>query len=123
MKPQFGICKNKVGCSLAYTGEKVQVPADLKCPECGQPLVVESAKSGGAKLLLVVVGLLVLLALVGGAVALFAFKDQILHLAFQKSDNGPKVAEEHDDNNGGSGPAVVQEPSATPVSSPSAEGS
>src|SRR5271166_6445399 len=121
MKPQFGVCKNKVGCSLAYTGEKIQIPADLKCPECGQPLVLESAKSGGAKVSLIVVGLLVLLVLVGGAVVLFAFKDQILHLAFQKTDNSPKVVEAHDDNTGGSGPAVVQEPSATPASSPSAE--
>ncbi len=121
MKPQFGVCKNKVGCSLAYTGEKIQVPPDLKCPECGQPLVLESAKAGGAKVLLIVVGLLVLLILVGGAVVLISFKDQILHLAFQKTDNTPKVVEAHDDNTGGSGPAVVQEPSATPANSPSTE--
>jgi outer membrane protein OmpA-like peptidoglycan-associated protein len=120
MKPQFGVCKNKVGCSFAYTGEKIPVPADMKCPECGQPLVIETSKSGGAKVLLIVAGVLVLLVVAGGVVALFAFKDEILQLAFHKTDNSPKVVEAHDDNNGGSGPAVVQEPSATPASSPSA---
>ena len=59
MKPQFGVCKNKVGCSFAYTGEKIPVPADSKCPECGQPLTVDSSKRGGAKIL-VVLGLLLL---------------------------------------------------------------
>ena len=120
MKPQFGVCKNKVGCSFAYTGEKIPVPADSKCPECGQPLVVESSKSGGAKTTIVVVAALVLLIVLGGAVALFAFKDQILRLAFQKADNTPNVVEEQSDKNGGTGPAVIQEPSATPASSPSA---
>jgi outer membrane protein OmpA-like peptidoglycan-associated protein len=117
MKPQFGVCKNKVGCSFAYTGEKIPVPADSKCPECGQPLVVESSKSGGAKVALIVVALLVLMFLIGGGVALFAFKDQILHLVFQKTDNSPKVVEAQDDKNGG--PGVIQEPSATAVGSPS----
>ncbi len=83
MKPQFGVCKNKVGCSFAYTGEKIPVPADSKCPECGQPLVVDSSKQGGAKTL-VVLGLLLLLILTGGGAALFVFKDQIFHLAFNR---------------------------------------
>jgi outer membrane protein OmpA-like peptidoglycan-associated protein len=117
MKPQFGVCKNKVGCSFAYTGEKIPVPADSKCPECGQPLVVDASKQGGPKLLLVL-GLLLLLVLVGGASALFIFKDQIFHLAFNKSDS--KVVE-------GQGEDVVVNPSptetpgaaATPASSPS----
>jgi outer membrane protein OmpA-like peptidoglycan-associated protein len=120
MKPQFGVCKNKVGCSFAYTGEKILVPADSKCPECGQPLVVESSKSGGAKTAIVVVAILVLLIVLGGAVALFAFKDQILHLAVQKTDSTPNVVEAQSDKNAGTGPAVIQEPSATTASSPSA---
>jgi outer membrane protein OmpA-like peptidoglycan-associated protein len=119
MKPQFGVCKNKVGCSFAYTGEKIPVPADSKCPECGQPLVVESSKSGGAKTAVVVIAILFLLIVLGGAVALFAFKDQILRLAFQKTDNSPNVVEAQSDKNEGAGPAVIQEPSATPASSPS----
>ena len=73
MKPQFGVCKNKVGCSFAYTGEKIPVPADSKCPECGQPLVVEASKQGGAKML-IVLAIVVLLLLIGGAAALFAFR-------------------------------------------------
>src|SRR5580693_2546594 len=89
MKPQFGVCKNKVGCSFAYTGEKIPVPADSKCPECGQPLVVDASNQGSTKIL-VALGLLLLLILVGGGVALFAFKDQIFHLAFNKIDTNQK---------------------------------
>jgi outer membrane protein OmpA-like peptidoglycan-associated protein len=118
MKPQFGVCKNKVGCSFAYTGEKIPVPADLKCPECGQPLVVDSSKSGSAKII-VVLGLVLILILIGGALALFTFKDQIFHLAFNKSDSSQKVVE-------GQGEDVVVNPSptenpavaATPANSP-----
>jgi outer membrane protein OmpA-like peptidoglycan-associated protein len=105
MKPQFGVCKNKVGCSFAYTGEKIPVPADLKCPECGQPLVLDSSKGGGAKIF-VVLGLLLVLILVGGGLALFAFKDQIFHLAFNKSDANQKVVE-------GQSEDVVVNPSPT----------
>jgi outer membrane protein OmpA-like peptidoglycan-associated protein len=119
MKPQFGVCKNKVGCSFAYTGEKIPVPADSKCPECGQPLVVESSKSGGTKTAVVVIAILFLLIVLGGTVALFAFKDQILRLVFQKTDNSPNVVEAQNNKNEGTGPAVVQEPSAAPASSPS----
>ena len=90
MKPRFGVCKNKVGCSFAYTGEKIPVPADSKCPECGQPLVVDSSKQGGAKIL-VALGLLLLLILIGGGVTLFAVKDQILHLAFNKPETNQKA--------------------------------
>jgi outer membrane protein OmpA-like peptidoglycan-associated protein len=103
MKPQFGVCKNKVGCSFAYTGEKIPVPADSKCPECGQPLVVESSKQGGAKIL-IILGLLLILILIGGGVALFAFKDQIFHLAFNKPETIQKGTE-------GQGEDVVVNPS------------
>ncbi|MBV8352134.1 MAG: OmpA family protein [Verrucomicrobia bacterium] len=93
MKPQFGVCKNKVGCSFAYTGEKIPVPADLKCPECGQPLALDGTKQGGAKMVLVLVLLLVLVVAAAGA-AFFVFKDQIFHLALNKGDTNQKVPEE-----------------------------
>ncbi len=92
MKPQFGVCKNKVGCSFAYTGEKIPVPADSKCPECGQPLVVDASRGGSTKLLLVL-GILVLLVLAGGGAALYAFKDQIFGLAFNRFDSNQKSTE------------------------------
>jgi outer membrane protein OmpA-like peptidoglycan-associated protein len=82
MKSQFGVCKNKVGCSLAYTGEKVPLPSDLKCPECGQTLVVEKSKGAGSKAVLTLL-LLLLLVFGAGAVAL-VFKDKIADLAFHK---------------------------------------
>jgi outer membrane protein OmpA-like peptidoglycan-associated protein len=83
MKSQFGVCKNKVGCSLAYTGEKVPLPPDLKCPECGQALVVENSKAGGTKAILVVM-LLLLLILGSAGVAVLIFKDKIADLVFHK---------------------------------------
>jgi outer membrane protein OmpA-like peptidoglycan-associated protein len=118
MKPQFGVCKNKVGCSFAYTGEKIPVPADSKCPECGQPLVVDSSKTGGTKIL-IVLGLFLILILIGGGLALFTFKDQIFHLAFNKPETIQKATE-------GQGEDVVVNPSpsenpgasATPANPP-----
>ena len=82
MKAQFGVCKNKVGCSLAYTGEKVPLPPDLKCPECGQALVVEKSKGGGSKAILAV--LVVLLLVLGTGVVALLFKDKIADLVFHK---------------------------------------
>jgi outer membrane protein OmpA-like peptidoglycan-associated protein len=116
MKPQFGVCKNKVGCSFAYTGEKIPVPPDLKCPECGQPLLIESAKPGGSKILMVI-GAVVFLILAGGVLALFAFKDQILGLVSQKGNSGPAVVEAQE-NKGAGSTSVVQEPEETPANSP-----
>jgi outer membrane protein OmpA-like peptidoglycan-associated protein len=83
MKPQFGVCKNKVGCSLAYTGEKVPLPPDSKCPECGQPLVIEKPKAGANKTVLVAI-LLLLLVLASVGVAAMIFKDKIAELVFHK---------------------------------------
>jgi outer membrane protein OmpA-like peptidoglycan-associated protein len=116
MKPQFGVCKNKVGCSFAYTGEKIPVPADLKCPECGQPLALDGTKQGGAKMVLVLVLLLVLVVAAAGA-AFFVFKDQIFHLALNKGDTNQKGPEE----NKGVIQAQPEESvaAATPANSPS----
>jgi outer membrane protein OmpA-like peptidoglycan-associated protein len=112
MKPQFGVCKNKVGCSFAYTGEKIPVPADSMCPECGQPLVVNSSKKGGAKIL-IVLGILLVLILLGGGAVLFAFREQIFPLAFNKPETIQKTAD-------GQGEEVVVNPS--PSENPGASG-
>jgi outer membrane protein OmpA-like peptidoglycan-associated protein len=118
MKPQFGTCKNKVGCSFAYTGEKIAMPADGKCPECGQPLVADASKQGGAKIF-VILGLVLLLVLIGGGIALFAFKDQIFHLAFNKTDTNQKTTEGQGGDKVVSAPtSETQEASVTPFSSP-----
>jgi outer membrane protein OmpA-like peptidoglycan-associated protein len=82
MKSQFGVCKNKVGCSLAYTGEKVPLPSDLKCPECGQALVVEKSKGSGSKAVLI--GLLLLFLVLGAGVVALVFKGKIGDLVFHK---------------------------------------
>ena len=58
---QYGRCTNKARCSLAFNKEKVFVPLDGRCPECGQPLEVESMAQRRLKLL----PLIVVLALLG----------------------------------------------------------
>jgi outer membrane protein OmpA-like peptidoglycan-associated protein len=118
MKPRFGVCKNKVGCSFAYTGEKIPVPADSKCPECGQPLVVDSSKQGGAKMF-VALGLLLLLVLIGGGAALFAFKDQIFKLAFNNAETHQKTTEgQAEDKAVRPAPSEDQQSFVTPSNSP-----
>ena len=112
MKPQLGVCKNKVGCSLAYTGEKIPVPADSKCPECGQPLSVDSPKQGGAKIVLVLALLLLLIVAAGGA-AFFVFKDRLFHFAFNKTESNQKSSEVRADNKG-----VIQAPPDEEVIAP-----
>ena len=114
MKPQLGVCKNKVGCSLAYTGEKIPVPADSKCPECGQPLSVDSPKQGGAKLFLVLALLLLLIVAAGGA-AFFVFKDRLFHFAFNKTESNQKGSEESK--------GVIQAPPEEEVANPTPAGS
>ncbi len=114
MKPQFGVCKNKVGCSFAYTGEKIPVPADSKCPECGQPLALVSSKQSSAKIL-IALGILLLLLLIGGGLALFAFKDQIFHLAFSNQATNQKVVEaQGEDKLASSTPSQGQEAALPP---------
>jgi outer membrane protein OmpA-like peptidoglycan-associated protein len=92
MASQFGVCNNKVGCSLAYTGEKIPVPPGGACPECGQPLATETPKKGGNKLLVWLLLLACLLA-VAGAGTLFLFKDQLAQLASHNTESKRKVLE------------------------------
>jgi outer membrane protein OmpA-like peptidoglycan-associated protein len=121
MKSQFGVCKNKVGCSLAYTGEKMPLPPDLKCPECGQALVVENSKAAGTKAILVVM-LLLLLILGGAGVAVLIFKDKIADLVFHKpaivqqlpspspEDSGVRPIQSPDQNQPPSNPSPSEPP-------------
>ena len=113
MASQFGICNNKVGCSLAYTGEKIPVPPGGACPECGQPLVTDTTqKKGGNKGLLLVLLLLALLA-VAAAGTVFLLRDQLAQLAFHSSAPKRKVLELPDSEE----KAVVKE-TASPETSP-----
>jgi outer membrane protein OmpA-like peptidoglycan-associated protein len=126
MKSQFGVCKNKVGCSLAYTGEKVPLPSDLKCPECGQALVVEKSKGGGSKAILTV--LLLLLFVLGAGVVALVFKDKIADLVFHKpaavqqlpspnqEDSGIRPIQSPDQSSPASNPPqITSSPSALPT--------
>jgi outer membrane protein OmpA-like peptidoglycan-associated protein len=99
MKSQFGVCKNKIGCSLAYTGEKVPLPSDLKCPECGQALVVEKPKAGGNKAVLVVI-LILLLVLGSAGVAALIFKDKLAELVFHKPATVTQLASPSPEDSG-----------------------
>ena len=79
---------------------------------------MDASKQGGAKILLVL-GLVLLLVLIGGGVALFAFKDQIFHLAFNKTDTNQKTTEGQGADKIVSAPSSEnQEPSVTPSNSP-----
>src|SRR6516165_2879963 len=113
MKPQFGVCKNKVGCSLAYTGEKVPLPPDLKCPECGQALVVEKSKGGGSKAILAV--LVVLLLVLGTGVVALLFKDKIADLVFHKPATVQQLPSPSQED---SGIRPIQSPVQSPEQSP-----
>jgi outer membrane protein OmpA-like peptidoglycan-associated protein len=113
MASQFGVCNNKVGCSLAYTGEKIPVPPGGACPECGQPLATGTAqKKGGKKGLLLILLLLGLLA-VAAAGTVFLLRDQLAQLAFHSSEPKRKVLELPDSEE----KAVVKE-TASPATSP-----
>ena len=52
---QYGRCTNKARCSLAFNREKIFVPLDGRCPECSQPLEIESMSQRRLKLLPLVV--------------------------------------------------------------------
>jgi outer membrane protein OmpA-like peptidoglycan-associated protein len=113
MASQFGVCSNKAGCSLAYTGEKIPVPPGGACPECGQPLATDTAKNkGGNKGLLLILLLLALLA-VAAAGTVFLFRDQLAQLAFHSSEPKRKVLELPDSEE----KAVVKE-TASPATTP-----
>jgi outer membrane protein OmpA-like peptidoglycan-associated protein len=60
-------CTNFSGCLVAYRGEKIEVAdgAPLVCPECGKPLAV--VKAGQAAIAKIVVGLIAVAILAGGA--------------------------------------------------------
>ncbi len=116
MKSQLGVCKNKVGCSLAYTGEKMPVPADSKCPECGQPLSVDSPKQGGPKIVLVLALVLLLVVAAGGA-AFFVFKDQLFHFALNKTDNKGVIQAPSDEQAAATTPSNSSTDASTPDSS------
>jgi outer membrane protein OmpA-like peptidoglycan-associated protein len=59
----YGRCTNKLRCALALNKEPIFVPLDGKCPECGQPLEVDSLSRRRLKL---IPPLLVVVALIGG---------------------------------------------------------
>jgi outer membrane protein OmpA-like peptidoglycan-associated protein len=63
---QIGKCSNRVGCTLAYTGQEIRFEGSPICPECGQPLTEITKPKKSSKLWLLIVALLVLLAFAGG---------------------------------------------------------
>lgn len=63
---QTGKCTNRVGCTLAYTGQEVRFEGSPVCPECGQPLTEVSKPKKSNKLWILILALIVLLAIAGG---------------------------------------------------------
>jgi len=56
---KIGKCTNRVGCTLAYTGQEIRFEGAPVCPECGQPLTEIPVRKKGSK-----VGLLILIPVV-----------------------------------------------------------
>ena len=63
---QIGKCSNRVGCTLAYTGQEIRFEGSPVCPECGQPLTEITKPKKSSKLWLFIVALIVLFAIAGG---------------------------------------------------------
>src|SRR5258708_18196719 len=64
---QIGKCSNRVGCTLAYTGQEIRFEGSPVCPECGQPLteVAKPKKNSKLWLLILIPVLLLEVAAVG----------------------------------------------------------
>jgi outer membrane protein OmpA-like peptidoglycan-associated protein len=63
---QTGKCTNRVGCTLAYTGQEIRFEGSPVCPECGQPLTEITKPKKSNKLWLLILALIVLFAIAGG---------------------------------------------------------
>jgi len=63
---QIGKCSNRVGCTLAYTGQEIRFEGSPVCPECGQPLTETTKQKPPSKLWILIFGLIVLVAIAGG---------------------------------------------------------
>ena len=60
---QIGKCSNRVGCTLAYTGQEIRFEGSPICPECGQPLTELTKPKKSSKLWILILIPIVLLAL------------------------------------------------------------
>jgi outer membrane protein OmpA-like peptidoglycan-associated protein len=63
---QIGKCTNRVGCTLAYTGQEIRFEGSPVCPECGQPLTEITKPKKSNKLGVLILALIVLFAIAGG---------------------------------------------------------
>jgi outer membrane protein OmpA-like peptidoglycan-associated protein len=62
---QIGKCSNRVGCTLAYTGQEIRFEGSAICPECGQPLAEVTKPKKSSKLWILILIPIVLLAIAG----------------------------------------------------------
>ena len=62
---QIGKCSNRVGCTLAYTGQEIRFEGTPICPECGQPLTILAKQKKGGKLWLLILIPVLFLAIAG----------------------------------------------------------
>jgi outer membrane protein OmpA-like peptidoglycan-associated protein len=62
---QIGKCSNRVGCTLAYTGQEIRFEGSPICPECGQPLTELTKPKKSSKLWILILIPIVLLAMAG----------------------------------------------------------
>jgi outer membrane protein OmpA-like peptidoglycan-associated protein len=62
---QIGKCSNRVGCTLAYTGQEIRFEGSPICPECGQPLAEVTKPKKSSKLWILILVPIVFLAIAG----------------------------------------------------------
>jgi outer membrane protein OmpA-like peptidoglycan-associated protein len=60
---QIGKCSNRVGCTLAYTGQEIRFEGSPVCPECGQPLTEIAKPRKSSKLWLLILIPIIFLAI------------------------------------------------------------
>ncbi len=73
---QIGKCSNRVGCTLAYTGQEIRFEGSPVCPECGQPLTEVAKPKKNSKLWLLI--LIPVLLLVVAAVGFYAVEKYLV---------------------------------------------
>jgi outer membrane protein OmpA-like peptidoglycan-associated protein len=73
---QIGKCSNRVGCTLAYTGQEIRFEGSPVCPECGQPLTEVAKPKKSSKLWLLI--LIPVLFLVVAAVGFYAVEKYLV---------------------------------------------
>jgi outer membrane protein OmpA-like peptidoglycan-associated protein len=84
---QTGKCSNRVGCTLAYTGQEIRFEGSPICPECGQPLTEITKPKKSSRLWILILIPIVLLAI--AAVGFYAVERYVAAIDATKTSPTP----------------------------------